>query len=65
MEWWMNGLITWALLSAAGSWIREKKDTSVDKHVQSQTQSVSPAGAPGVVQEIWAASAQEKGGRSY
>lgn len=46
----MNGLITWVLLSEADSLIRKKKDTNIDKRVQSQTQAFLPAGAPGVVQ---------------
>lgn len=48
-----DGWISWVLLLGANSLVREKKkDLNTDKQVQSQTQAVPTAGAPGVMQEI-------------
>lgn len=47
-----DGWVSWVLLSGANSLVREKKDINTDKQVQSQTQAVPTAGAPGVMQEI-------------
>lgn len=44
-----DGWVSWVLLSGANSLVREKKDINTDKQVQSQTQAVPTAGAPGVL----------------
>lgn len=48
-RWMMDGYLGSYSQEPANSLVREKKDINTDKQVQSQTQAVPTAGAPGVM----------------